>query len=187
MTEGKVIYPGPYGSDIFSGNHQLSTDQIGYIVDQASLAGDVITRHLDGFGSDSFLVLHGENIRGIVAEFKHSSGSLITRAFMANAINTWPLLALEVLERRKRLRESEPNDEASETRAEKLETIATDAVVYASKLEARAEKLQEALREAEWGRSGRCPTCDNYRAEKHAAGCKLSAALTDTPSPKQEG
>lgn len=97
------------GEEIFSGDWPLSRRQLEAVLAQikeSPLAGDVRTAQLQGFGPDDFLVLHEEQKHfQIVAEFKAASGSFRTRAYMANAINTWPKLAEEVLELRKRLSE----------------------------------------------------------------------------------
>jgi len=96
---------------VFSGDWPLSNRQIQKVLadfKESPLADDVVPAQLEGFGADNFLVLNEKKAQRsfrIVAEFKAASGSFRTRAYMANAINTWPKLAEEVLELRKRLSE----------------------------------------------------------------------------------
>jgi cobalamin biosynthesis protein CbiD len=86
---------------VFSGDWPLSNRQIQKVLadfKESPLADDVVPAQLEGFGADNFLVLNEKKAQRsfrIVAEFKAASGSFRTRAYMANAINTWPKLAEE--------------------------------------------------------------------------------------------
>lgn len=74
---------------------------------------DVVSKQLEGWGASTFLVHSRETHFKIVAEWRSGSGSMHDSDYAAIALQTWHLLAEEVLELRQKLAEKGAENESS--------------------------------------------------------------------------